>query len=96
MKLLILLLVILLQVRPLLAIEVLEERPNKPYSIISPISADAGSADKAFTKLKKKAESLGANAIIDWQCSAQEKLNSPFTFSIKSPSVCQGTAIKLK
>ena len=79
-------------------IEILEGPSNRPYTMLSPISADKDSVDKAFIKLKDKASKLGADAIIGLECRAGEKVRTGFLQikTIGSSSVCQGVAVKWK
>lgn len=77
-------------------LEIFDGKPNKPYSLISPISADKDSTDKAFEKLKAKAINLHADAIIDMNCQAGEKIRTGMLQikTIGTAAVCQGLAVK--
>jgi hypothetical protein len=77
-------------------IEVLNEEPKRPFKMISPISSDKDSVDKAFKKLKEKAFKLNADAIIGLECKAGEKTRAGL-LQLKmfgQSSTCQGTAVK--
>lgn len=80
------------------ALETIDGKPSKPYSVISPISSDKGSVDKAFKKLQQKAESLGADALIDWNCEAGQKIRTGLLQlkTLGSSAICEGVAIKWK
>jgi hypothetical protein len=80
------------------AIEVLTEKPDKPYKILSPLSADKDSVDEAFKRLQQKAIDLKADAIMNLECHAGNKTRSGL-LNLKTTgasSVCQGMAIKWK
>lgn len=79
-------------------IEVLTEKPDKPYKILSPLSADKDSVDEAFKRLQEKASELKADAIMSLECHAGNKTRTGL-LKLKtagSSSVCQGMAIKWK
>lgn len=86
------------ETQPSSEVEVIEGPSNRPYTMLSPISADKDSVDKAFIKLKDKASKLGADAIIGLECRAGEKVRTGFLQikTIGSSSVCQGVAVKWK
>lgn len=77
-------------------VEMLEGTPSRPYSIISPISADKGSVEKAYAQLRNKAEKMHADAIMEVECEAGQKIRTGLLQlkTLGSSSVCQGTAIK--
>ena len=77
-------------------VEMIDGKPDKPYSIISPISADKDSVEKAYAKLKDKAVKLHADAVIEIECEAGQKVRTGLLQlkTMGSSSVCQGTAIK--
>lgn len=79
-------------------IEVFEGKPGRTYTLISPISADKPSMDKAFLALKQKAQKMGAKAIIDYSCTAGEEVKTGLLKirTANTDSVCSGQAVKWK
>jgi len=80
------------------ALEVIEGKPGRKYEIVSPVSSDKTNNEKAFADLKKKAEKMGADAIIDLHCKAGEKIRTGLLQirMLGQSSSCEGTAVKWK
>lgn len=80
------------------AVEIVEGKPDRKYSVLSPISSNKANSEKAFLDVKNKAEKMGADAIINWSCDAGEAVNRGL-LKIRFGGVsakCEGTAIKWK
>jgi len=81
-------------------IQLIEGEPSKPYSIISPVSADKKRADQAVNAIKKNAAKMGADAIIRLECQSghTEKVGAYFMglipINARINSVCHGIAVK--
>lgn len=79
------------------ALEAIEGKPTRKYSVLSPISASKGTTvEKSFADMKTKAEKMGADAIINYSCTAGEAVNGGL-LRIRlagTKATCQGTAIK--
>jgi uncharacterized protein YbjQ (UPF0145 family) len=80
------------------ALEIFEGKPGRKYEMVSPISSDKTNNEKAFADLKKKAEKMGADAIIDMHCKAGEKIRTGLlqVRMLGQSSSCEGTAVKWK
>ena len=85
-----------------------EDKPSRPYNIISPLSVKANffftnSYDKLFPALKKKACKLNADAIIQYKCYQVNESDGHIIAnndkasgwgSSDSVAVCEGVAVK--
>lgn len=96
MKRLICTLIAVLFTQNVFALETIEGKPTKKYSVISPISSNKSSVEKSFADLQKKAEKMGADALINWSCTAPEAINQGLLKirAFGSSASCQGTAVK--
>lgn len=74
-------------------IEVVEGKPNRTYTVVSPISSDKKSAESAFADLKAKALKLKADAVIDYSCTAQQSTRMGL-YKVRASAICQGVAVK--
>ena len=79
-------------------IQVFETKPNKPFTLISPLSADKKTVDKAFIALKAKAKKMGANAIMEYGCVAGTEVKSGLLGirTANTDSVCTAKAIRIQ
>jgi uncharacterized protein YbjQ (UPF0145 family) len=85
-----------------LSIEMIDGATSRGYSLISPISSQKGSVDKAFDDLRKKGAKLGADAVVEIQCSQGMTAQTPqretgligLLAKTKVPSQCYGKAVK--
>lgn len=66
------------------------QAPNRPYTLLSPLSSVKGSLDKANSSLLKKANKLKADAIVDLDCSMQQTPTGLLTIV----GVCTGYAVR--
>lgn len=79
------------------AVEILDEKPSKKYSIITMFSIKKNKMEKIIEDMKKKADAVGADAVI-LECKTGESINTGL-LKIRimgSRDACQGTAIKYK
>lgn len=79
------------------AVELLEEKPTRKYSIVNLYSIKKNKMDKIISEIKKKAEKDGADAVI-FNCTAGKALNAGFlkVRLLGTRDACSATAIKWK
>ncbi len=79
-------------------VEMIEEKPSRPYSVITPLSSDKSSLEDAYADLRKKAAKLGADAVIEYQCNKGQKMRGGGVFGIGQKVTvkagCEGKAVK--
>lgn len=67
-------------------VALITEKPQQKYIVISPLSAEGKQMEKIFRKIQKRAKSLKADAVIEWNCTQRV---SGVTFHN-----CSGLAVK--